>query len=128
MYARVKVPENLKQWVPLESNDALNQKVFVPLHEIIRGNLHKFYSGMTIRSVTLMRLTRDAEVELEHNYEAEIRGLVQDQIRQRRMNRSSVLSSGGAPTQRSRSCCASVLDWRLQNSMICRRTGLREPV
>jgi polyphosphate kinase len=84
MYARVKVPENLKQWVPLESNDAPNQKVFVPLHEIIRGNLHKLYSGMTIRSVTLMRLTRDAEVELEENSEAEIRGMVQDQIRQRR--------------------------------------------
>jgi polyphosphate kinase len=84
MYARVKVPESLKQWVPLESDNAPNQKVFVPLHEIIRGNLHKLYSGMTIRSVTLMRLTRDAEVELEDNSEAEIRGLVQDQIRQRR--------------------------------------------
>ena len=84
MYARVKVPDNLKQWVPLESDVAPNQKVLVPLHEIIRGNLHKLYSGMTISSVTLMRLTRDAEVELEDNSEAEIRNLVQDQIRQRR--------------------------------------------
>jgi polyphosphate kinase len=84
MYARVKVPGNLKQWVPLESDIAPNQKLFVSLHEVIRGNLHKLYSGMTISAVTLMRLTRDAEVELEDDSEAEIRDLVEDQVRQRR--------------------------------------------
>src|ERR1700733_12273976 len=101
MYARVKVPENLKQWVPLESNDAPNQKVFVSLHEIIRGNLHKLYSGMTIRSVTLMRLTRDAEVELEDNPKLRFEAWFRIRYANGAMNRSSVLSSGRAPTRRS---------------------------
>src|SRR5271155_4543441 len=65
MYARVKVPGILKQWVPLEADLESGQKLLTPLHEVIRGNLHKLYNGMTIKSVTLMRLTRDAEVELD---------------------------------------------------------------
>src|SRR5271155_5274513 len=84
MYARVKVPGILKQWVPLEADLAPGQKLLTPLHEVIRGNLHWLYNGMTIKSVTLMRLTRDAEVELDDNSEASIRELVKEQIRQRR--------------------------------------------
>ena len=38
-------------------------KVFVPLNEIVRGNVHKLYGGMTLTGATLVRLTRDAEVE-----------------------------------------------------------------
>jgi polyphosphate kinase len=84
MYARVKVPGILKQWVSLESGLESGQKLLVPLHEVIRGNLHKLYNGMTISSATLMRLTRDAEVELEDDAGAELRDLVKEQIRQRR--------------------------------------------
>src|ERR1700742_2691716 len=39
MFARVKVPGVIKQWVQVES-DVQAQKVLVPLHEVIRGNLH----------------------------------------------------------------------------------------
>ena len=84
MYARVKVPGILKQWVSLESDLASGQKLLVPLYEILRGNLHKLYNGMTIDSVTVMRLTRDAEVEIDDDPDAELRELVKEQIRQRR--------------------------------------------
>ena len=83
MVARMKIPGSLKQWIPLSAGLDPGTQLFVPLHELIRGNLHKLYRGMTISGVTLVRITRDAEVELEAS-ETEIRLQVQEQIRQRR--------------------------------------------
>jgi len=84
MYARVKVPGVLKNWVPLHADLKGGQTLFVPLHEIIRGNIDKLYEGMTISGMTLLRITRDAEVELDDDSAAEVRELVREQIRQRR--------------------------------------------
>jgi polyphosphate kinase len=84
MFARVKVPEVLKQWVPLTADLEPGQKLLVPLLEVIRGNLHKLYSGMEIRSVTVMRVTRDAGVELDEESVEDFRALVKEEIRQRR--------------------------------------------
>src|ERR1700761_1333852 len=84
MFARVKVPGTLKQWIPLESDLKLGQKVLVPLYEVIRGNLHSLYTGMEITNITLVRITRDAEVEVDDDPVADFRALVKEQIRQRR--------------------------------------------
>ena len=84
MYARVKVPAVLKQWVPLVTDLEAGQRLFVPLYEVIRGNLHKLYGGMTITDVTVVRITRDADVEIDDESSVEIRELVQEQVRQRR--------------------------------------------
>jgi len=84
VYARVKVPGVVKNWIPVVSDLEAGQKLFVPLHEVIGGNAHKLYDGMTISCMTLLRITRDAEVEMDDDSTAEIRDLVQEQIRQRR--------------------------------------------
>src|SRR6201985_1475071 len=84
MYARVKVPGTLKQWVALESDLKPGQKVLVPLYEVVRGNLHTLYTGMEISNITLVRITRDAEVELDEDPVGDFRALVKEQIRQRR--------------------------------------------
>jgi polyphosphate kinase len=83
-YARVKVPSVLKQWVPLEAGVASGERVFAPLHEVIRGNVHKLYSGMQLSGATLFRLTRDAEVEMDDDSEETLRDLVREQVRRRR--------------------------------------------
>jgi polyphosphate kinase len=84
MFARVKIPSVLKQWVSLESDVDAGQKLLVPLSEVVRGNLHKLYSGMEISEVTILRLTRDAEVELDDDDSDDFRAQVKEQIRQRR--------------------------------------------
>jgi polyphosphate kinase len=86
IYARVKVPDVLKQWVPLTSDLGPGQKLFVPLHELIRGNADRLYNGMTLTAATLVRLTRDAEPgnEDEEEPSAGLRELVEEQVRQRR--------------------------------------------
>jgi polyphosphate kinase len=83
-YARVKVPSVLKQWIPLQTDATAGQRVFVPLHEVIRGNVHKLYDGMTLTATTLFRLTRDAEVAIDEESDEALRDLVREQIRQRR--------------------------------------------
>jgi polyphosphate kinase len=83
-YARVKVPGVLKQWISLETDAPAGQKVFVPLHEAIRGNVHKLYDGMTLTGTTLFRLTRDAEVAIDEDSDEALRDVVREQIRQRR--------------------------------------------
>jgi len=84
MYARVKVPGTLKQWVSLEADLKPGQKILVPLYEVIRGNLQSLYTGMEISNITLVRITRDAEVELDEDPVGDFRALVKEQIRQRR--------------------------------------------
>jgi polyphosphate kinase len=84
MYARVKVPTVLKQWVPLEHDVPAGKKLFVPLYEVICGNASKLYNGMELGPATLVRLTRDAEVEMEEDPDEGLREQVQAQIRQRR--------------------------------------------
>jgi polyphosphate kinase len=84
MVARLKIPIGLRQWVPLTADLDPGQRLLVPLHEIIRGNIEKLYSGMTTSGMTLVRITRDAEVGLEDDSATEIRALVKEQIRQRR--------------------------------------------
>jgi polyphosphate kinase len=84
MYARVRIPGGLKQWVALTSGVDAGQKLFVPLYEIVRGNAHKLYGGMVLTGATLVRVTRDAEVELDDDPDAELREAVEEQVRQRR--------------------------------------------
>jgi polyphosphate kinase len=84
MLARVKIPGVLKSWIPLQLDLEAGQKLLVPLSEVIRGNLHKLYSGMEIREIAVMRLTRDAEVALDEDFPADFRAQVKEEIRQRR--------------------------------------------
>jgi polyphosphate kinase len=83
-YARVKVPEVLKQWISLESTALAGKRVFVPLHEVIRGNIHKLYTGMELTGKTLFRLTRDAEVDIDEDSDEALPEVVREQVRQRR--------------------------------------------
>src|SRR5579871_1126246 len=77
-YARVKVPAVLKQWIPVQDG-------FVPLYEVIRGNIQKLYAGMKLSGTTMFRLTRDAEVETHEDESDEaLREIVQEQVRLRR--------------------------------------------
>ncbi len=82
--ARLKIPTGLKQWVSLTEEVPHGQRLLVPLQEVIRGNIGTLYGGMTISGMTLVRITRDADVELEEDSAAEIRVLVEEQVRQRR--------------------------------------------
>lgn len=83
-YARVKVPTALQQWVSIEAGKPDGEKVFVPLYEVICGNIRKLYGGMKLTGTTLFRLTRDAEVGIEDESDEAVQDVVREQIRLRR--------------------------------------------
>jgi polyphosphate kinase len=80
----VKVPAVIRQWIPIEADTPSGQYVFIPLHEVIRGNVDKLYGGMKLTGTTLFRLTRDAEVEVDDDSDQALRDVVREQVRQRR--------------------------------------------
>ncbi len=123
MFARVKVPGTLKQWVSLEADVKPGQKLFVPLYEIIRGNLHKLYSGMKISQHTLVRLTRDAEVEDRRRSRDRLSGRGQG------TDSPAPLRTGGAPgilrraqIRRSARCCAQRFELSPSTFTTCRKS------
>jgi polyphosphate kinase len=83
-YARVKVPPVLKQWIAIGDGVPSGESVLAPLHEVIRGNVHKLYGGMRLTGTTLFRVTRDAEFEIDDESDAALRDIVREQVRQRR--------------------------------------------
>ena len=84
MVARMKIPNALRQWVPLSAGVQAGQRLLVPLHEVVRGNIVKLYGGMKISGMTLVRITRDADVQVDEDPETGIQEVVREQIRQRR--------------------------------------------
>lgn len=83
-YARVKIPDVIPQWVSLKSTASPGEQIFVPLYEVIRGNVHKLYAGMELSGKTLFRLTRDAEIEIDDDSDEALPDVVREQVRQRR--------------------------------------------
>ena len=49
MYARIKVPAVLPQWLPVQADVAPGQTLLVPLHEVIRGNFTSFMAAWNCR-------------------------------------------------------------------------------
>ena len=60
------------------------ETLFVPLHEVIGGNIQKLYAGMKLSGTTLFRVTRDAEFEIDDDSDEALRDVVREQVRKRR--------------------------------------------
>jgi polyphosphate kinase len=83
--ARVKIPPNLPQWLSIQSDVPANERCFVSLPELVRHHLALLFPGMETTRVTLCRVTRDAEVELdEEELEEDVREAIEESIRLRR--------------------------------------------
>jgi polyphosphate kinase len=83
LFARVKVPTSLPAWVELPAR-AEGERTFIRLHELIRANLDDLFPGLTIDDVTLFRITRNAEVELDEHEVDDLREHVEAELRLRK--------------------------------------------
>src|SRR5262245_1465978 len=81
--ARVKVPRELPQWIRVRVGVPAGERVFIGLDQLIVANAPKLFPGMGIESATLIRVCRDAEVELDDDG-VDKRALVERELRQRR--------------------------------------------
>ena len=76
LFARVKVPETLPQFIRVNSPADGGEYRFVPLLDVIRHHLPELFPGMVLLNVMPFRITRNAEVELDEEEAEDLLDLV----------------------------------------------------
>jgi polyphosphate kinase len=83
LFIRIKLPENLPRWVPLPA-----KLHFVPLEQVVGGNLSLLFPGMTVLEHKPFRVTRNADLEMDAEDADDLLQLVEQELRARRMARA----------------------------------------
>ncbi len=89
-FARVKVPNILPRFIPLEQIDpefkppASEVWTALPLEAIIAHNLELLFPGMEVQECYLFRITRDADFEVLDDEADDLLLAIQEEIRKRR--------------------------------------------
>ncbi len=84
LFARVKVPEVLPRWITL-GGPAARPARLVSLMDVIRNNLDDLFPDMAIVDVMPFRVTRNADLERDEEDADDLRELMEEELRQRRM-------------------------------------------
>ncbi|HEV7299883.1 MAG TPA: polyphosphate kinase 1 [Tepidisphaeraceae bacterium] len=87
VFARVKIPEMLPNWIRLRNagSSSGGQFRFFSLYDLIRNNLNHLFRDMVIVDATLFRITRSAAAEnLEDEDPEDLRESVQQELHLRR--------------------------------------------
>jgi len=82
-FARVKIPQKLPRFVPVEPAPE-GQSWFVLLEDLIAHHLDALFPGMTVRETYLFRVTRDADLELQEAEADDLLAAIESELRKRR--------------------------------------------
>ncbi len=97
LFVRIKMPENLPRWVPLST-----RWHFVPLEQVIGGNLATLFPGMKVVEWHVFRVTRNADIEMDEDDADDLLELVEQELRRRRLSHAVRLElpDGMSPSMR----------------------------
>ena len=84
-FARVKVPDSLRQWVRIETPAFEGEWRFVHLADLIREHAGLLFPGMEIDGTMPFRVTRNIDVDADADDVEDLLEAVEEQLRQRRM-------------------------------------------
>lgn len=82
LFARIKIPDAIPQWVRLPSPPGISR--FIRVEEIISRNLSNLFPNMDIENVSSFRVTRNADVELVKDEAEDMFDFVEEALRRRR--------------------------------------------
>jgi polyphosphate kinase len=82
-FARVKVPNNVRRFVPAGGGDA-EQTLFLPLEELIAAHLPMLFPGMEVLEHHLFRVTRNADIEVEEDRDEDLLQAMERELIRRR--------------------------------------------
>ena len=92
-FARVKVPKILPRWVAVPAT----QRYF-PLEELVGAHLDQLFPGVEILGWHPFRITRNTDLQIEHEEAEDLLELIQEEVRNRRFAEVSRLEVGaGTP-------------------------------
>ncbi|MBV1848686.1 RNA degradosome polyphosphate kinase [Catellatospora tritici] len=91
LFARVKVPNNVPRFVQLNSGSARTLTAdgktvyrFLPVEDLIAGELGQLFSGMEVVEQHLFRVTRNAEVEIDEDRDEDLLQAMERELARRR--------------------------------------------
>ncbi len=96
LFARVKVPQVLPQWIKVDTFDS-NEYKFVSLLDVIEENLKELFPSMQILHVMPFRLTRNAEIERDEDGAEDLLEMIEEELKQRRFAEIVRLEHGPNP-------------------------------
>ncbi|HET8834681.1 MAG TPA: polyphosphate kinase 1 [Gemmatimonadales bacterium] len=96
-FAYVRIPLSLPRFVPLDDGHDL-----VPIEDVVVANLGLLYPDRTIEEVTLFRVTRLGDLELDDAEAGDLLQAIEEELDQRKVNPAVrvELSSGTSPVLR----------------------------
>ncbi len=84
-FARVKIPSEIDQWIPLKANSNFRHR-FVNIEEIIQNNIKDLFPGMIIDSSLIFRVTRDATMEEDDDEIEDLMEWVTEGLKERKFS------------------------------------------
>jgi len=92
-FARVKVPKILPRWVALPGTHR-----YLPLEQLVGAHLDALFPGVEILGWHPFRITRNTDLQIEHDEADDLLELIQEEVRNRRFAEVSRLEVGtGTP-------------------------------
>ena len=82
-FARVKIPQTLPRFVPVEGAPE-GQRWFVMLEDLIAHHLSALFPGMEVRDSYLFRVTRDADLDLQEDEADDLLAAIESELQRRR--------------------------------------------
>lgn len=86
LFARVKVPAVLPQWIriDLSGTEATGEYKYIRLLDVIRENLAALFPSMQVMDVMAFRLTRNADISRDEEDTDDLLELIEEELRLRR--------------------------------------------
>jgi polyphosphate kinase len=81
-FARVKIPQTLPRFVPVEG--AANERRYVLMEDLIAHHLDGLFPGMHVRDAYLFRVTRDADLDLQEDEADDLLQAIESELQRRR--------------------------------------------
>ncbi len=91
-FARVKVPNNVQRFVPVDTADG--DVSWLPLEELIGANLHALFPGLDVLGHHPFRVTRNADLEVEEDRDADLLQALERELARRRFGPAVRLEVG----------------------------------
>ena len=95
LFARVKIPKVLPQWIRIDP--ASDEYRFVGLLDIIQENLGDLFPAMQVMGVMAFRLTRNADSDRDEEDSEDLLEMIEEELRQRRFAEVVRLEHGPKP-------------------------------
>lgn len=96
LFARVKIPQVLSNWIRVETG-SFDEYKFVSLLEVIQEHIKDLFPSMQVLSIMPFRLTRNADITRDEEDAEDLLEMIEEELRQRRFAEVVRLEHGPKP-------------------------------